>query len=437
MIELRPYQIQNAAKGTEILKQLNIVYLAMEVRTGKTLTSLAIAKDYGAKNVLFLTKKKAIPSIEKDYKTFNPGFNLIVINIESMHKIEDPKQFDLVIKDEMHTFGAYPKPGVATKQFKKVYGHLPHIYLSGTPTPESYSQIYHQFWVSKFSPFSQTTFYKWAKEYVNVTQRHLSHGVVNDYSDARIDLIAPVIEPYMIRFTQAEAGFKSVIEEEIIWVQPSQQTLHIIDKLRKDLVIIGKEHNITADTAVSLQSKLHQLYSGTILFDEIEGQPRHSMVLDTTKAETIKQKFSGQKIVIFYKFQAELKALLDVLGDSVTSDINEFRTTNKSIALQIVSGREGLDLSAASAIVFYTPDFSATSYWQARDRMTTATRENSKIYWVFCKNGIEEKVYSAVVNKKDYTMNMFKRDFGISKNARKSDTKQFDQTVRESGILCS
>ena len=74
-MELRDYQIEISNKAFKILTELKIVYLAMEVRTGKTLTSFEIAKLYGAKNVLFLTKKKAISSIENDYK--NLDINLI------------------------------------------------------------------------------------------------------------------------------------------------------------------------------------------------------------------------------------------------------------------------------------------------------------------------------------------------------------------------
>ena len=67
-MKLRPYQKELSDKATEILKELNIVYLAMEVRTGKTATALTIAKNINAKSVLFLTKKKAIQSILSDFK---------------------------------------------------------------------------------------------------------------------------------------------------------------------------------------------------------------------------------------------------------------------------------------------------------------------------------------------------------------------------------
>jgi len=61
-------------------------------------------------------------------------------------------------------------------------------------------------------------------------------------------------------------------------------------------------------------------------------------------------------------------------------------------------------------LVYYNIDFSATSYWQSRDRMTTKDRTYNDVYWVFAKGGIEDKIYSAVTKKKDYTLSHFKRD---------------------------
>lgn len=164
---------------------------------------------------------------------------------------------------------------------------------------------------------------------------------------------------------------------------------------------------ILADTGVKLMSKLHQMYSGTVKFES-----GNSTVLDTSKADFIKWKFEGQKIGIFYKFKAELDALKQVFSDKLCTDLSTFDSTDKSIALQIVSGREGISLRNAEHIVFYNIDFSATSYWQARDRMTTKDRKYNKVYWIFAEGGIEKKVYRAVIQKKDYTLKHFRNDVG-------------------------
>ena len=102
-LQLRDYQKDIIIKGSEILKTYKFLYLAMEVRTGKTLTSLGIAEKVGAKKVLFVTKKKAMSSIVNDYELQNPNFHLSVINYESLHTIMYDEDWDLVILDEAHS----------------------------------------------------------------------------------------------------------------------------------------------------------------------------------------------------------------------------------------------------------------------------------------------------------------------------------------------
>lgn len=402
---LRPYQKEIAEKACNILQRLGIVYLAMEVRTGKTLTALEIARLFGAKNVLFLTKKKAIQSISNDYNRLNFGFNLSVINNESIHKITD--DFDLIISDEHHRNGAFPKPNKTTKIIHQKYAHLPFIFLSGTPHPESYSQIYHQFWVSNRTPFAQyNNFYKWSKVFVNVTEKYLGYAKVNNYSNARIELIQPIIDKYLINFTQQEAGFETSVNENILFCELKQSTYKLINQLKKDKVIVGKKDVILADTGVKEMSKLHQMYSGTVKCESGVGY-----IIDTSKADFIKEKFNGHKIAIFYKFKQEYELLKQIYGEYLTDNLEDFNTTSKNIALQIVSGREGISLASAKYLVYFNIDFSAVSYWQSRDRLTTMDRKFNDVFWIFSKNGIEFKIYKSVMNKKDFTLSVFKKTY--------------------------
>lgn len=412
-MKLRKYQTELAAKGAEILQRLKIVYLAMEVRTGKTLTSLEIAKLYGAKNVLFLTKKKAIQSILNDYNAMQYIYNIVVINNESVHTI-NPKLFDLIISDEHHRNAAFPKPNKVTKYIKQYFGNLPQIYLSGTPTPESYSQIFHQFWCSNYSPFQEPNFYKWANNYVIKGTIYTSYGQAIDYSKAKQEIIKPIINKYMITFTQKEAGFETEVNENILKVEMHPKIYELAKKLRKDRVIEGKAEVILADTGVKLMSKLHQLYSGTCKFES-----GNAATLDLTKALFISEHFKGVKIAIFYKFKQEYETLKEVYGDLLTTDLEVFNSNNKCIALQIVSGREGISLKAAKYLVYYNIDFSAVSYWQSRDRLTTMERKTNDVYWIFTKGGIEENIYKSVLNKKDYTLSIFKKDYGFRNTEKK------------------
>lgn len=407
MIEFRDYQTKIINKGTEIISNSRFLYLAMEVRTGKTLTSLGICNNLDVNNVLFITKKRAISSIENDYDLYKPKFNMTTINYESLHKIKQTG-WDVVICDEAHGMGAYPKPTGRSKKVKNiVFRSNPYIILlSGTPTPEAYSQMYHQVFFIPNNPFNKyKNFYQFASDYIGVVRKKINGLYINDYSKGSKKIL-DAMAPYTINFSQKNAGFVVQTNEHVLEMSLKKETYDLIKKLKKDYIIEGETEVILADTPVKLMTKVHQLCSGTIKFES-----GNSMVIDTSKVEFIKKYFKNKKIGIFYKFKEELNALKKIYKDNLCTTLDEFNTTNKNIALQIVSGREGISLRQADALVYYNIDFSATSYWQSRDRMTTKDRLKNEVYWVFSKDGIEKDIYKAVVKKKDYTLSHFRRDF--------------------------
>jgi hypothetical protein len=406
-MEFRDYQINIIDKACEVLKVNRFVYLAMEVRTGKTLTSLGIADKLKLKNVLFVTKKKAISSIESDAEKLNADFFLHTINYESLHKIPSDVKWDLVVLDEAHSMGAFPKPSKRARDVRAIIiKNNPNvILLSGTPTPESYSQMYHQVYALPNNPFREyVSFYKFSYKFVTITEKIINSLRIRDYSKG-LPSIMEAMKPYVISFSQKEAGFKVRTKENVLRVNMKDSTYSLAKRLQKNLVVEGKDEVILADTPVKLMMKLHQIYSGTVKF---EGG--NSIVLDYSKAEFIRERFRKMKVGIFYKFKEELNALKHVYGDDLTTELSVFEDTDKSIALQIVSGREGISLRQAKCLVYYNIDFSATSYWQSKDRMTTKERLENDVYWVFANKGIEDKIYKAVTKKKDYTLSHFKKD---------------------------
>lgn len=407
-IQFREYQADIINKGSQILVKHGFLYLAMEVRTGKTLTSLGIAEKLRFKKVLFITKKKAISTIEADYKMLAPSYEITVINYESLHLVMDNEKWDLIICDEAHHISSFPKPSnrasMVSSLIRKYKPKV--ILLSGTPTPESYSQMYHQVYGIPNNPFAEfKNFYRFCDKYVQVKQKIINGLAIKDYSNG-LETILKEMEPYTINYTQAEAGFKAETIEQVLEVQMSDFTYSMISRLKKDLVVQGKEETILADTPVKLMMKVHQICSGTVKFES-----GNSMILDLSKAQFIHDNFCNNKIGIFYKFKEEYNALKQVFGDNLTNELSVFEETDKNIALQIVSGREGISLRDADFLVYYNIDFSATSYWQSKDRMTTKDRLENKVFWVFSKGGIEHDIYKAVIKKRDYTINHFKKDF--------------------------
>jgi len=397
--KLRSYQKKASKQGLEILKKHKILILNAEVRVGKSHMALDMAKNYN--NVLFITKKKAIQSVNNDYETANHKFDLTVINYESLHKIDGV--FDLVICDESNEkISAYPKPTLNAKRVKEfVSNDL--MLLTGTLLPESNSQIFHQLWVSKHSPFAHyKNFYDFHKALGVPEVVYTTYGQSKSYKNTPYKNIEPFINPIKISITQSEAGFKAEIKDVIHKVSMKPITKQLINTLKKDNIIEGKDEVVIADSGVKLMSKLHQLSSGTIKFDS-----GNSMVIDKTKIYYIKDKFKGKKIAIYYKFKEELNLIKE--NYDLAETIEEFNTTDKNIAFQFISGRSGIKLDKADCIVAINVDFSSTTFQQFRARMITSESKVSEIHWIFSDVGFEDKVLKTVQGKENFTTQTFRK----------------------------
>lgn len=414
---LRDYQIDLANQAKNIILQYKIVYLAIETRVGKTLIALEIAKLLNSKSMLFVTKKKAIDVILNEYQRENYQFDLVVTNYEQLHKYQSQK-FDIVCADESHSLGAFPKPSLRTQMLQNIVGNSYLILMSGTPTPESYSQIYHQFWISSHTPFHHRNFYAWAKDFVNIKKKIYMGLQTNDYRDAKQELIEPIISKYFIHYTRKEAGFTMAeVMEKVITIPIDPRIPKLANAILKNRYYKLKDGNeIVADTPAKLQMKLHQIYSGTIICENGKAK-----ILDLSKANYIRDNYQNQKIAIFYKFKAEREALLQVFKDEITEDMQEFQLTNKRVYIsQILSGSMGIDLSIADVLIFYNIDFSALSYWQARSRIQTKERNTVPIvHWIFSEDGIEKKIFKVVNQKKSYNYYYFAKDYKLNELERK------------------
>jgi hypothetical protein len=432
---LRDYQEDISKKGMDILRKYGILYLAMEVRTGKTLTALATAERGGYRNVLFVSKKKAIPSIEADREKMSAKMNLMVVNFERVEKLT-VGGFDLIIIDEAHGTGAFPKPSKRTLALRKICAGKDVIFLSGTPSPESYAQLYHQLSISGRSPFAAyTNFYKWANAFVTIRRKRIGGGqMVNDYSQANGDLIWKHIKHLFIRFTQEEAGFVAPVDEIILEVEMAEDSKRIYRDLERhklhtrSIPHSGREINATVNSGADLINKLSQISGGTLLFDD---QP-NGVIIDWSKATFIVSYFIGKKIAIFYRYKAELE-LLKAFFPNWTDSPELFNASSTLTFLgQIQAAREGVNLATADALVMYNIDFSATSYFQARARIQSKERQGSApLYWIFSKHGVERKIYQAVTNKTNFTYSYYRTHY-VGKTNTSQNKEGANQTRLDS-----
>lgn len=314
-MKLKPYQLQLTEKALAAINRHRLVYLAMETRTGKTpvslLTAARTALSEPVDEVLFLTKKSVIPSIQDTYAKLAPNYpdiaamSLNILSMDSIHKAE-PGKNRIIIVDEAHSFGAYPKPSLRAKKLRAISKGCIVIYLSATPTPESYSQIFNQLWAAHSqSPLiaGYDSFYKWAHDYVDIRERRIAAGrVIRDYSRADGERIQAYLAGVTVSITQEEAGFTVHEVKEHFYNIPMPDHINsAVKSITRDQLCFIENTIITAPTAAAKMSKIHQLCSGTVIDDHEDG-----MIISTHKADKIKFILAlYPKIAIYYKYIQE------------------------------------------------------------------------------------------------------------------------------------
>ena len=345
--------------------------------------------------MLVITKKKAIPSIKSDVEKMNLERVVSITNFEQLKNFKGTS-WNMIIVDEAHSVGAFPKPSQRYQNILQLrYNSI--ILMSGTPSPESFSQLYHQWSLTPFLWSKYQNFYRWASDYVDVKEKRVGTGVViKDYSDAKQSRILKDIEPYTVQMTQKEAGFTQEVEEEVHLVKMSRRTYRLALRIIKNGVI-GKPtgRSVVADTGAKVMSKLRQIYNGHVITEN-----HGAVVFDKSKIEYIKNNFSG-RIAILYCFIAEGKMLRESFGARATDDPDIFNAVSDSVFIgQVKSCREGVNLSSADHLIFFGNRLFCIELFAGRERASFLGRDRkNKIHYIFAEKGIEPKVYQVVQSK--------------------------------------
>lgn len=130
---------------------------------------------------------------------------------------------------------------------------------------------------------------------------------------------------------------------------------------------------------------------------------------------------SDDRIIVFYNFTAEVDALSEIACDygrkfslvnGYDKQLDNYETVNDSITfIQYQAGAMGLNLQKANKIVYFTPPLSSELFEQSKKRIHRIGQDRPCFYYYLtCKNSIEEKIYSTLAMRKDYTEALFEME---------------------------
>lgn len=200
-----PHQVAASNAATNILRHHGLAYIFGQPRSGKTATAIRLVEMSKKRSVLVLTPKNAIGGWKSELARTGAVKQYTITNYEQVKKLR-ADDFDFVIIDEAHRLGTVGKPSKRIKEVRAVTFDKAVLYLSGTPITETPLAIYYQLSATKHSPFNQyATFYKFFRDYGIPDPIWIGGRSVESYKKYRPEVLE-VIEPYIVRMTQADAG---------------------------------------------------------------------------------------------------------------------------------------------------------------------------------------------------------------------------------------
>ena len=431
-----PSQIKVANEAYPILSKYGLVYLGMEERTGKTLSSILLAEKTTRTRVLVLTKKSALMGeLDKDaetakegwYGTFNKygeqtctrvngyphwslqsGTAFTVLNYHAIHTAVKgksgkrtyklnikPKDYDLIILDEPHAYlAAYPKLGAIWKSTRRLTKEQPIILQGATPYAQGYQLLYNQLRLSDWSPFrAYANFYRFFDAYGISQKIKTDYGLQETYKKCK-PLVWAKCKHLFITYTRKELGFEHEPEDIIHYVELSEDTKAIYNDCMTKQLFITDEFESMLDSSMKLRTTLHMIEGGVAKVDD------EYFVLDNDEIiQQILEDFGDSKdLVIFYHYKAQLAKLEKYFKNAVLA--------------QATSKAEGVDYSMYEHMAVYSQDFSTARHSQRRARQANKLRMTPiKVHFYLVKGAISEQVYKTVaVNKVNFVDSLFIRE---------------------------
>lgn len=276
------------------------------------------------------------------------------------------------------------------------------ILLSGTPVSGRYEQLYAQIQLLGWR-ITKTAFWD---RYINYYLYQPVEGmppikIVSGYK--RVDELKEKLAEYGAIFMKSEEAI-DLPDQSFTTVTVESSSLY--RKFIEDRLITVNDLTLVGDTTFNFLLYARQL-CGAYSKEKLSA---FKDLIDSTSS----------RVVVFYNFNVELDALKVVIGDRPCSVVNG-KEKNLSaydekddaiILVQYQAGAMGLNLQKANHMIFFSPPLSSSHFEQAKKRIhRLGQTQKCFYYFLSCEGSVEEKIYSVLKTRGDYTNKLFEKDF--------------------------
>lgn len=221
------------------------------------------------------------------------------------------------------------------------------------------------------------------------------------------DVLKKRFESFSIKLSKDEAlDLPPLVFEDVYFKKSTEY-----NKIKKDRVLEIDGQLEAFDTLPKLQHGLRY----------------YANQLDKLKYTEMLTEGTKENMVIFYYYQEEKEQLIktmkklkkkvfEVSGQSTNlpKKVTWEGLSNSITLVQYMAGSAGIELQYANLVVFYTPTYSYQDYEQALGRAYRNGQEKKvTVYRFITKGTIEKDIYDRLKQKKDFTEDLFRKEFGV------------------------
>ena len=274
------------------------------------------------------------------------------------------------------------------------------VLLSGTPVGGKYEQLWSQCQLLGWN-ISKSDFWR---KYILWREWRAAHNlfpirIVTGYKE--VDDLKANLRAHGANFLQSEEVL--TLPDQVFQTIKVQKTSEY-KKLIKDGIVKVKNHELVADNPLKKLLYLRMLCGA----------------YNTYKLQAFEDwiNSNNERLVVFYNFDEELRALESIIGNSrPISEINghnknleNYEKYDNSITLvQPQSGAMGLNLQKARYVAYYSLPLSSELYEQSKKRIHRIGQQQTCFYYNFiCEGSVEEKILDTLNRRNDFTLELFK-----------------------------